>query len=218
MQMRLNLMVQSLHGRAACASAKGSNEECVTLCAQAIKLLQHEAPRDSYTLQRLALNAALAAMSLVAMNRVASAAEYASRSMDVARESGSERAILSAICASCHVEAGRGRPDAAIAQLESIRQRSLMSVGSHHEYLRTAIVVFERASRPDAALSAYRSLMQEIQRGRSAGMRHALTQARPESVADSAELGKSDRGPQLSHFAARTRALLSRARFSVAKL
>jgi putative two-component system response regulator len=151
---------RALHGSAACALYLHEHLQGIAACDEAIALLME--PKDREQEQLRALLEATRAQLLLALDRVDAAAEHAATARDMASRSGAARAKISAATVSGLVEVYKGNVDVGISRIVAIRDQSKILPGLYQEALRASVSAYEKAGRPDRAISMNRELMMHV--------------------------------------------------------
>jgi putative two-component system response regulator len=156
----LQLRCGALHGAAQCGLYLHEHLQGVEACQQALALLQDPKGREQEQVRAL-VEATYAQLSL-ALNRVNDAVDHAAISREMAARSGAARSKISAATVSGLVEVYKGNVDVGISRIVAIREQSKVLPSSYQEALRASVSAYERAGRPDRALSMNRELMMHV--------------------------------------------------------
>jgi putative two-component system response regulator len=156
----ISLRSRALHGAALCGLFLHEYLQGIDACNAALELLAE--PRDREQEQVRALVEATFAQLLLATNRIPEAAEHAAIAREMAVRSGMARAKISAATVSGLVDVFKGNVDVGISRIVAIRDQSKILPGVYQEALRVSVSAYERAGRPDRALSMNRELMMHV--------------------------------------------------------
>ena len=150
----------ALHGAAQCALYLQEHLRGVDACVDALALIQE--PKNREQEQQRALIEATYSQLLLALNRIDEAAAHAAIAREMAARSRATRAKISAATVSGLVEVYRGNVDVGISRIVAVRDQSKLLPGSYQDALRASVEAYERAGRPDRALSMNRELMMHV--------------------------------------------------------
>jgi putative two-component system response regulator len=156
----ISLRSRALHGAALCGLFLHEYLQGIDACNAALALLAE--PKDREQEQVRALVEATFAQLLLATNRVQEATEHAAVAREMAARSGAARAKISAATVSGLVEVYKGNVDVGISRIVAIRDQTKILPGVYQEALRVSVSAYERAGRPDRALSMNRELMMHV--------------------------------------------------------
>ena len=156
----INLRSRALHGAALCGLFLHEYLQGIDACKSALELLAD--PKDREQEQVRALVEATFSQLLLATNRIPEAAEHATVAREMAARSGAVRAKISAATVSGLVEVFKGNVDVGISRIVAIRDQTKILPGVYEDALRVSVSAYERAGRPDRALSMNRELMMHV--------------------------------------------------------
>jgi putative two-component system response regulator len=157
---RINVRSRALHGAAVCGLYLHEYLKAVEACEEALPLLRD--PRDREQEQLRALVEATYAQLLLALNRSDEAVAHAAVAREMASRSGAVRAKFSAATVSGLVEVFKGNVDVGMSRIVAVRDQAKILPDSYQEALRASVDGFERAGRPDRALSMNRELTMHL--------------------------------------------------------
>jgi putative two-component system response regulator len=156
----INLRSRALHGAALCGLFLHEYLQGIDACNAALELLAD--PKDREQEQVRALVESTFAQLLLATNRIQDAGEHATVAREMAVRSGAVRAKISAATVSGLVEVFKGNVDVGISRIVAIRDQTKILPGVYEDALRVSVSAYERAGRPDRALSMNRELMMHV--------------------------------------------------------
>lgn len=125
---------------------------------------QLSSPRSPEELAARVLFEATYTRLLVGLDRPAEAAERANVAREMAPEAKSLRADVAAACSVGLVEVYNGQADVGISRMVNALERARVIPSSLREALQAMVQAYERADRPDRALSTHRELIMLIRK------------------------------------------------------
>jgi putative two-component system response regulator len=151
---------RALHGAATCGLCLHEYLQGIDDCRKALELLREPRDREQETVRSLIESTYV--QLLLMLNRVDEALAHATIAREMASRSGALRAKISAATVSGLVEVYRGNIDVGISRIVAVRDQSKILTTSYQEALRASVSAYEKAGRPDRAISMNRELMMHV--------------------------------------------------------
>ena len=153
---------RGLHVSALCSLYLHEYLKGITTSEDAVELLRN--PQDREEEAARALAEATYTQLLLATNQVAKAAERAAIAQTMAERSKSVRAVIAATTVQGLVEVFSGNLDVGLSRMVEVRDQARILPAALRQTLQASVVAYERANRPDRAISMHRELMMHVRK------------------------------------------------------
>lgn len=153
---------RGLHGSALCSLYLHEYLKGIETSEEAVDLLRE--PQDREEEAARALAEATYTQLLLATNQVNKAAERAAIAQTMAERSKSVRAVITATTVQGLVEVFSGKLDVGLSRMVDVRDQARILPATLRQTLQASVVAYERAERPDRAISMHRELMMHVRK------------------------------------------------------
>jgi putative two-component system response regulator len=160
--MTRSFAARGLHGSSLCSLFLHEYLKGIETSEEAVDLLRE--PQDREEEAARADAESTYAQLLLATNQVDKAAERAEIAHQMAERSKSVRAMIAASTAQGLVEVFSGSLDVGLSRMVKIRDQARILPSTLREALQASVVAYERANRPDRAISMHRELMMHVRK------------------------------------------------------